>query len=173
VKSLGSGPWLAGLWWGDSQLGVLATWLGHALAAPSWGDGAQPFPLDYYIYSTFTENPGNMCFLHSQANCRACQQRCLTNPLPETAYWLPGDAFFGSGLRASCAYDGRGDCGCAGLAEVYAAYAGKTAEDLWRDVEVTLSRNYFRTDHTIFDLLLPGYSSHLAGTRAPNATLYP
>jgi len=171
VKSLGSGPWLAGLWWGDSQLGVLATWLGHALAAPSWGEGPQPFPLDYYIYSTFTENPGNMCFLHSQASCAACQQRCLTHPLPGSAYWMPDDAFFGG--SGSCAYAGSGDCGRAGLAEVYAAYAGRSAEELWRDVEAALKRNNFRTDSTIFDLLLPGYASTLGKAAGANATLYP
>ena len=29
VRSLGSGPWLAGLWFGDSQVGFLASWIGR------------------------------------------------------------------------------------------------------------------------------------------------
>ena len=33
VKSLGVGPWGAGLSFGDSELGFLATWIGHAAAA--------------------------------------------------------------------------------------------------------------------------------------------
>mmetsp|Transcript_101304 Transcript_101304/g.315740 ORF Transcript_101304/g.315740 Transcript_101304/m.315740 type:complete len:705 (-) Transcript_101304:85-2199(-) len=172
VKSLGSGPWLAGLWWGDSQLGILATWLGHTIAAPSWGAGAQAFPLDYYIYSAFTENPGNMCFLHSHAACRACQRHCLARPLPETAYWMPDDAFFGDGPTASCAYAGPDDCGGAGLADIYAAYAGKTAGELWRDVEAALRHNDYRTDRTVFDLLLPRRAG-AAGRMGSNATLYP
>merc|ERR1719210_2421972 len=77
VSSVGVGPWLAGLWWGDSQLGFLASWLGHAIAAASWaGSGGVAPPLDYYLYSAFTENPGNQCFVHSSANCRACLAHC-------------------------------------------------------------------------------------------------
>ena len=81
VSSFGSGPWGAGLWWGDSQLSLLAAWIGQAIAARSWARAAAHLdgivdakalaaaeanlrsyyttpPLDYYIYSTFTENPG-------------------------------------------------------------------------------------------------------------------
>jgi len=82
VHSLGAGPWLAGLWWGDSQLGVLAMWLGQAIAAPTWG---QPLPLDYYIYSDFTENPGNQCFVLEAQECAACMQRCDNPPPPSSA----------------------------------------------------------------------------------------
>merc|ERR1719456_1750814 len=52
VTSIGTGPWGAGLWWGDSQVSLIASWVGHAAAAASW-DGA--LPLDYYLYFTFTE----------------------------------------------------------------------------------------------------------------------
>merc|ERR1719471_1767857 len=44
VHSVGTGPWLAGLWWGDSQLGMLSVYIGQALAAPTWGG----LPVDYY-----------------------------------------------------------------------------------------------------------------------------
>ena len=33
VKSVGVGPWGAGLSFGDSTLGFLAAWIGHAAAA--------------------------------------------------------------------------------------------------------------------------------------------
>ncbi len=33
VKSVGVGPWGAGLSFGDSNLGFLAAWIGHAAAA--------------------------------------------------------------------------------------------------------------------------------------------
>merc|ERR1712232_1276176 len=69
VESIGTGPWLAGVWFGDSQLGLLAAWLGQAIAAESWGG---QLPLDYYIYSAFTENPGNQCFVESKGACTAC-----------------------------------------------------------------------------------------------------
>merc|ERR1712151_617225 len=77
VSSVGVGPWLAGPWGGDSQLGFLASWLGHAIAAASWTSSSSVAPsLDYYLYSAFTENPGNQCFVHSAANCRACLAHC-------------------------------------------------------------------------------------------------
>eukprot|EP00913_Durusdinium_trenchii_P021472 g20180.t1 len=52
VSSVGAGPWLAGLWWGDSQLGFLAVWLGQALAATTWGT----LPLDTFL-SAGLQNP--------------------------------------------------------------------------------------------------------------------
>jgi hypothetical protein len=112
--------WLVGLWWGDSQAGLLAIWLGHAIAQMSWADGGEkhessggaagsstasdgaagdgvlaegaaggsavPLPLDYYLYSTFTENPANQCFLLPRDRCVACMERCKENPLPASAY---------------------------------------------------------------------------------------
>lgn len=47
VRSVGTGPWMAGLWWGDSQLGMIASWLGQGLAQKSWG--ALGLGLDYYM----------------------------------------------------------------------------------------------------------------------------
>ena len=38
----------------------------------SWKD----MPLDYYIYSSFTENPSNQCLVHSKAACSACLAAC-------------------------------------------------------------------------------------------------
>merc|ERR1712241_1605995 len=93
VTSVGAGPWLAGLWFGDSQLGFLASWLGHAIAVGSWG-GPGSLPLDYYMYSTFTENPGNQCLVHSKDRCQACAARCLQQAEGQQhAFWLPGEAF--------------------------------------------------------------------------------
>lgn len=69
VKSLGTGPFLSGLWFGDSQLGFLMIWIGHAIAAGTWADGSRagaPLPLQYYVYADFTENPGNQCFVHAK-----------------------------------------------------------------------------------------------------------
>merc|ERR1719436_968014 len=37
IESIGTGPWLAGVWFGDSQLGFLASWIGQAIAAETWG----------------------------------------------------------------------------------------------------------------------------------------
>ena len=39
VKSVGVGPWGAGLSFGDSTLGFLAMWIGHAAAAGPAGTG--------------------------------------------------------------------------------------------------------------------------------------
>lgn len=171
VKSLGTGPWLAGLWWGDSQLGLLAVWMGHALAAPSWklkagktkeGE-AEPekseLPLDYYLYSAFTENPGNQCLVHSKDNCGACLNHCQAKPLPKSAYWLPDWAFFGDKeeLSSSCTPT-TAPCGTHGLQHVLAAYARGGVGQLWGDVERVLeaSNRAGSTATSVFDMLLSG-----------------
>lgn len=148
VKSVGTGPWLAGLWWGDSQLGLLASWLGHAIAASTWG-GA--LPLDYYVYSAFTENPGNQCFVHSARNCQACLAHCEAKPLPAKSFWLPSSAIMSPG-KNSCAA-GAADCGSRGLEEIVAAYSSQTAGSLWRAVEAALASTHGDTSRTVFDLL--------------------
>mmetsp|Transcript_62269 Transcript_62269/g.181915 ORF Transcript_62269/g.181915 Transcript_62269/m.181915 type:complete len:670 (-) Transcript_62269:187-2196(-) len=151
VGSIGVGPWLAGLWWGDSQLGLLAVWLGHAIAAPTWKGGS--LPLDYYMYSAFTENPGNQCFVHSAANCKACLQHCHAKPLPEKSYWLPKGV---SPSPQDPCVDGdpNQDCGVKGIEDIYEAYAHETASTLWTDVETTLSANPQDVSRSVFDMLL-------------------
>jgi len=150
VSSIGTGPWLAGLWWGDSQLGFLAVWLAQAIAAPTWGDATAPLPVDFYMYSAFTESPGSQCFVHSSERCRACVRRCQDHPLPGTAFWMPEDALF-SGQSCVPFPD---DCGGHGIEHVAAAYAGKTARDLWTDVEAKLKNEGGSTARTVFDILL-------------------
>lgn len=146
VRSVGTGPWLAGLWWGDSQLGLLAVWIGHALAAPSWGY----LPVDYYLYSDFTENPGNQCYVHSKDNCAICAQRCERNPLPNSSFWMPDNAFLND---HSCADAGSpAMCGTKGLEHVIKAFAGKNAGEVWKIVEDTIQGS--DVQKTVFDLLL-------------------
>jgi len=159
VSSVGAGPWLAGLWWGDSQIGFLASWLGHAAAAASWagaggGRGVAP-PLDYYLYSAFTENPGNQCFVHSTANCRACMARCsaTTRAAPTGTVWLPGTAFMGpDGDTNPCPTIGT--CGERGLEDVVAMYASRSVSDLWKDVEATLEAHIGDVRKSVFDIVL-------------------
>lgn len=151
VGSIGVGPWLAGLWWGDSQLGLLAVWLGHAIAAGTWG--ATALPLDYYMYSSFTENPGNQCFVHSNAACKACLQRCHSEPLPKDSYWLPKGVAT-SEADACVASDPNQDCGQKGIEDVYGAYAEQTASVLWSHIETTLSRNPQDVSRSVFDMIL-------------------
>jgi hypothetical protein len=165
VRSLGSGPWLAGLQWGDSQLAFLAMWLGHAIAAPSWAvgpwDGASKdrnvsavLPVDYYMYAAFTENPGNQCFVHSGENCKACLQQCLRLGPSQDAYWLPFEAYMGSDVPACAvleqAFPGT-DCGQRGIEHVVAQYASRTASELWNDVEQALQGG--DCTKSVFDLL--------------------
>mmetsp|Transcript_93293 Transcript_93293/g.300369 ORF Transcript_93293/g.300369 Transcript_93293/m.300369 type:complete len:513 (-) Transcript_93293:75-1613(-) len=150
VKSLGSGPWGSGLWWGDSQLMTLAMWLGHAAAAKTWGQGAEALPLDYYMYSAFTENPGNQCYNHAGDSCKACLANCGTPP--ESAYWLPGFAYSGAdgftdwgapppSMGAKACTTDTSSCGAKGFADVVAAYKSATAGSLWTDVETMLKSN--------------------------------
>lgn len=158
VTSIGTGPWGAGLWWGDSQVSLLASWVGHAAAAASWGNA---LPLDYYLYSTFTENPGNQCLVHSSANCQACLTRCdvaANMPGAQTAFWLPGNAFTQPGSPPSpCAAAATGTaCGQAGLEDVVAAYGNRNAGVLWADAEAAMRKSGSDTSTAAFDLLLSG-----------------
>jgi len=77
IRRIGTGPWGAGLWHGDSQQYFLATWLATALISGG------KVGLDYYIYDKFCENGGNQCFvLGSSAGCAGCiaQGGNLVNP---------------------------------------------------------------------------------------------
>jgi len=159
VKSLGTGPFLSGLWFGDSQLGFLTIWIGHAIAAGTWAEtqqgadsstaSAASLPLQYYIYADFTENPGNQCFVHSASNCRACLDACKSRPLPDSAYWMPNYAMVAG---QACAAQSSSDCGQYGIEDVFKAYNESTAHDLWSDAEAAMRRG--STDKTVFDLLL-------------------
>jgi len=64
VRRVGTGPWGAGVWWGDSQQYFLAVWLATTLLAGR--------SLDYYVYDHFCENPGNQCFVLGAEGCAAC-----------------------------------------------------------------------------------------------------
>lgn len=144
VSSIGAGPWLAGLWWGDSQLGFLAMLIGQAIAAPTWG---KPLPLDYYIYSDFTENPGNQCFVYSNATCNACMQRCESPPPQKEDYYLPEAAYMPGGK--ACVTSAV-DCGTKGLEDVVAAYGSGTALALWNAIEQKAGGS---VERTVFDML--------------------
>lgn len=168
VRSVGSGPWGAGLWWGDSHAFLLASWIGQAIAASDWsGNSARgdvgsgslvTTPLDYYLYSTFTENPGNQCYMLGRAACEQCAAYCARRPLPATAYWLPDWGFFGGGRAGSasaCAGYGSAAqyCGERGVGEVLAAWRGRTALELWDALEARMRAAGDNTSETIFDLL--------------------
>jgi len=145
VQSIGAGPWLAGLWFGDSQLGILAMLLGQAIAAPSWG---QSLNLDYYIYSDFTENPGNQCYVLSKDACVECMQRCGHHQPHRHSYWLPRSAFeHGKPCESGTSY-----CGSHGLQDIVAAYKDYTAAALWDEMEQTLADE--SVERTVFDELL-------------------
>jgi len=145
VHSIGSGPWGAGLWWGDSQFSMLASWVGHALAAKTW---PHALPWDYYIYSAFTENPGNQCFVHAQDDCKACLDHCVDYPLPGEAFWLPDYSLMRGGDQASCA-GFSGDCGETGLLSMLNKYEDGTAHELWSTIETALAD--VDTSRSVFD----------------------
>lgn len=145
VSSLGVGPWLSGLWWGDSQVGMLALWIGQANAAPTWG---KPLALDYYIYSDFTENPGNQCFVYSKSICEACLRRCEDPPPPRSAFYLPQAAYLDGRV---CVHTPE-DCGQKGYESVVATYSTSTAGKLWSTIETKLAGS--KATRTVFDELL-------------------
>jgi hypothetical protein len=78
VQRIGSGPWGAGVWYGDSQLSFLTVWLATSLLGGT--------TLDYYVYDHFCENPGNQCFVLGAEDCASCLKRSRSNTGVE-AFW--------------------------------------------------------------------------------------
>jgi len=152
VKSIGTGPWFSGLWWGDSQLGFLAIWLGHALAAPTWGwpsrTHGSPLMLDYYIYADFTENPGNQCYVIPGEACRACLNVCQSPEPPTSAYWMPEGALFDG---RPCVPDAS-ICGQKGFADAVKAFGHQTVSVTWRHIEEKVA--WGDLGKNVFDILL-------------------
>jgi len=153
VTSVGVGPWGAGLWWGDSQVSFMAMWIGHALAASTWGHS---LPLDYYVYSTFTENPGNQCLMHSKDQCAACLAQCVEKSVDQRhAFWLPGEAFMQLGEPYNPCATTDASCGQHGFQELVRAYERQTAGGLWGDIEASLHADAdVPVENSAFDLLL-------------------
>lgn len=65
VRRIGTGPWGAGVWMGDSQQSFLTVWLATSLL-----NGIDT--LDYYVYDRFCENAGNQCYVLGRAGCNTC-----------------------------------------------------------------------------------------------------
>lgn len=159
VKSIGVGPWMSGLWWGDSQLGFLAMWIGHSIAASTWG--SDPLPLHYYIYATFTENPGNQCYVYSGDRCRTCVKNC--GDPPGSSFWMPGYAYSMAPPTTSfnpppppakpCVVD-LAPCGQKGVDDMYAGFNSVTAQSLWDSVEKALRGAAGDANNNVFDVLL-------------------
>lgn len=92
VKRAGTGPWGAGVWYGDSQQYFLAVWLATSLLGS--------IGLDYYVYDHFCENPGNQCFVLGADGCASCitqsgsqavkPQRCGTASLHDMTAHFTG-----------------------------------------------------------------------------------
>jgi hypothetical protein len=154
VRSVGSGPWSAGLTFGDSQLGILAMWIGHALAVQSWG-GSGKVPVDYYLYSAFTENPGNQCLLHSVANCKRCLWRCNSNKPGPNSFWMPDTGLMSQYDRSNpCVNGGETSCPVHGLEDVMWNFGLKRAGLLWQRVEQVLKQHPADASKPVFDLLI-------------------
>jgi len=169
VHTLGTGPWLSGMTlnWGDSQRGLLAMWIGHAIAAPTWkdegvDDARRGLPLDYYIYSNFAENPGNQCLVHAEEACEKCLSEChnRTREPENSAFSLPKYALMGPNRTQMCVpwekakETGRSlDCGKKSFDDVTSTYMDHLASSLWDNVKEALTAEP-NANRSIFDTLL-------------------
>jgi hypothetical protein len=102
IRRIGTGPWGAGVWWGDSQQYFLTVWLATNLLSGG------PTALDYYVYDHFCENPSNQCFVLGDRGCR----ECVANGQP------------GTGVDAS-------RCGRGSLHDIVSRFAGKPPRVLY------------------------------------------
>merc|ERR1740121_1634863 len=164
VHSLGTGPWLSGLAWGDSQLGMLAMLIAHSMAAQTWSDGQEEaqdcadnpvtcLPLDYYVYSDFSENPGNQCLVHAEEQCEKCLEKCAEKDprpadfdMPKYAYMAPDQ---------TCVLSEPGNCGKKSFRDVMSTYTKHLASSLWDQVLAAMKTDSDSSaNRSIFDLLL-------------------
>jgi len=70
IKSIGTGPWGSGVWWGDVQAYFIVVW------QASQSIVNKTYILNYYLYKSFCENPGQQCFLLPQPECGWCLKDC-------------------------------------------------------------------------------------------------
>jgi len=102
VRRIGTGPWGAGVWWGDSQMYFLVVWLASSLVGN--------VELDYYVYDHFVENAGNQCLvLGGPQKCQECIRRGATS-----------------------LFISEGRCGRLGVQDMIAEFNGRSAESLLR-----------------------------------------
>ncbi|CAJ1349198.1 unnamed protein product [Effrenium voratum] len=131
-----------------------------------WVSRQKPPPLDFYIYSSFTENPSNQCLIHAYDDCVQClnacedayagpgrnQRYCCMEPEP----WIPsaglfppaadGKACIPSGMAAKI-------CGTKGYGDVYEHFKDKTVGELWAAVK-TAATSLDPKAKTLFDAML-------------------
>eukprot|EP00929_Paragymnodinium_shiwhaense_P021118 TRINITY_DN13856_c0_g1_i1.p1 TRINITY_DN13856_c0_g1~~TRINITY_DN13856_c0_g1_i1.p1 ORF type:complete len:732 (-),score=126.08 TRINITY_DN13856_c0_g1_i1:310-2505(-) len=160
VVSIGSGPWGSGVWWGSSQVFFLVAWMGQALAADTW---EKDLPFDYYIYSSFTENPSNQCLIHNHRECadclRACDSEGKAYPGPDNRYccmepelWVPSPGLFDDKACIPTHYADK-VCGQKGMADIYDRFKDMTVAELWSIVKPKLAA--IKVDQaTVFDSVL-------------------
>ncbi|CAE7282278.1 unnamed protein product [Symbiodinium sp. CCMP2456] len=162
VQAIGSGPWGSGVWWGNSQIFALVAWIGQALAQSSWG---RDMPLDYYIYSSFTENPSNQCLVHAKAACSAClaacdnsgyagsgnnQRYCCMEPEP----WIPSAGLF-DGKACLPSELAPTLCGVHGFGEVFDAFRESTVGEIWHKIKTAADALHDNPEEaTLFDKML-------------------
>merc|ERR1712066_1040117 len=106
IQRIGTGPWGAGVWWGDSQQYFLTVWLATSLLQVG------TVKLDYYIYDHFCENPGNQCFVLGAQGCA----QCIANGKSNT------------GVTAA-------RCGTKSIHDMVAKYTGQPAMSLFTALE--------------------------------------
>ncbi|CAJ1350660.1 unnamed protein product, partial [Effrenium voratum] len=149
VTSVGVGPWAAGLSFGDPSMGFLAMWVGQAAAAGSWGN--RPPTLDYYMYSTFVENPSSQCLVHSYGNCNACIKYCNNNRPRSSGYWLPQQAFMTADHGNPCLTGMEHECPLRGIEHIYWNWNDRQAGHLWDMVDYMAWAHRYQTGSSIFD----------------------
>lgn len=113
VRRIGTGPWGAGVWYGDSQQYFLTTWLATSLL------GQNDVTMDYYVYSNFCENPGNQCFVLGGEMCKSCLSRSGGNP------------YFVSKER----------CGEMGVQDIISRFQGMNVKTLYAQLQSRKQRN--------------------------------
>ncbi|CAK9115180.1 Hypothetical protein SCF082_LOCUS53320 [Durusdinium trenchii] len=158
VSSIGTGPWMSGSRFGDSQLDVLSIWLGQALVAKTWTGHLLS---DYYLYSYFTENPGNQCFLHSSSRCGDCLWTCSSKQFPPGSFYLQDKGFMSQDHSKPCVLQSEFACPSNGIETIFWNFGLKPASELWKTLEKVLIEHKDQNTRSVFDRLFDELSSSL------------
>jgi len=172
VRSIGTGPWGAGVWWGDSQMYFLKVWLATSLVGN--------VSLDYYSYSHFVENPGNQCFVRGGDACRKCLQEGQMDWMifPDRCGSLSAQDMITKfrGQPARVLYDALGKVG-APPAQVFDTLGGAALGRSDASVGIQTSYNLFNQPAVIGRSVLPaarrGFGIALQHTSCEQAGLAP
>eukprot|EP00490_Sorites_sp_Unknown_P029761 CAMPEP_0114668954 /NCGR_PEP_ID=MMETSP0191-20121206/37212_1 /TAXON_ID=126664 /ORGANISM="Sorites sp." /LENGTH=123 /DNA_ID=CAMNT_0001923389 /DNA_START=117 /DNA_END=488 /DNA_ORIENTATION=- len=106
------------------------------------------------MYSAFTENPGNQCYLHSTKRCGACLWTCKSKWFPPGSFYVPSDGFMSGDHSKPCVMWSEFACSQHGIEDIFWNFGFERADRLWTTLEKVLDKHKDQNQRSVFDRLL-------------------